>query len=70
MHGVTKPIVLHVKLLTSPNDTNRNRWAVTIEPLKRRDFNLMFSEGAEAISGISQSVAINIEIEATQAQLR
>src|SRR5262249_23127006 len=29
MHGVTKPITLHVKLLTSPDDTKRTRWAVT-----------------------------------------
>jgi len=68
MHGVTKPVTLHVKLLTSPNDTRQTRWAVTTEPLKRRDFNLMFSQGAEAISGISQTVAVNIEIEATRAQ--
>ena len=68
MHGVTKPIVLHVKLLTSPDDAKQTRWAVTTEPLKRREFNLMFSQGAEAISGISNTVAINIEIEATRAQ--
>jgi polyisoprenoid-binding protein YceI len=66
MHGVTKSIALHVKLLTSPNESNRTRWAVTTAPLNRREFNLMFSQGAEAISGISQSVAINIEIEATR----
>ena len=68
MHGVTRPVTLHVKLLTSPDDTRQTRWAVTTEPLKRRDFNLMFSQGAEAISGISQTVAVNIEIEATRAQ--
>jgi polyisoprenoid-binding protein YceI len=68
MHGVTKPITLHVKLLTPATDTKQTRWAVTTEPLKRRDFNLMFSQGAEAISGISQTVAINIEIEATRVQ--
>jgi hypothetical protein len=34
----------------------------------RRDFNLMFASGTEAISGISQSVAINIEIEAKRAE--
>lgn len=67
MHGVTKPIVLHAKLLTSPNEATHTRWTVTTEPLNRREFNLMFSQGAEAISGISQSVAINIEIEATRA---
>jgi polyisoprenoid-binding protein YceI len=65
MHGVTKPITLHVKL-TGPNtnDTKQTHWAVTTEPLKRRDFGLLFSGSAEAISGISQTVAIDIEIEA------
>jgi polyisoprenoid-binding protein YceI len=68
MHGVTKPITLHVKLITPMNETRRTRWTVTTEPLKRRDFNLMFSSGAETISGISQSVAINIEIDARRVQ--
>jgi polyisoprenoid-binding protein YceI len=68
MHGVTKPITLHVKLLTPANDTSQTRWAVTTDPIARRDFNLMFSSGAEAVSGISQTVAINIEIEAKRAQ--
>lgn len=64
MHGTTKPITLHVKLITPINETKRTRWSVTTEPIKRRDFNLLFSSGAEAISGISQSVAISIEIDA------
>jgi len=69
MHGVTKPITLHVKLITpNSNEVKQTLWAVTTEPLKRRDFNLMFSQGAEAVSGISQTVAINIEVEATRAQ--
>ena len=68
MHGVTKPITLHVKLLTPANDAKQTRWAITTEPLKRRDFNLMFSQSAETISGISQTVAVNIEVEATRAQ--
>jgi len=68
MHGVTKPITLHVKLLTSPNETKQTRWSVTTDPLKRRDFNLMFAQAAESVSGISQTVSINIEIEATKAQ--
>jgi polyisoprenoid-binding protein YceI len=68
MHGVTRPVTLHVKLLTPINETGRTRWAVTTEPILRRDFNLMFSSGAEAVSGISQTVAINIEIEAKRAQ--
>ena len=69
MHGVTKPITLHIKLVTPKSgETKQTRWAVTTEPLKRRDFGLMFGGPAEAVSGISQAVAINIEIEATRPQ--
>ena len=69
MHGVTRPITLRVKLLSPvSNDTRQTRWAVTTEPIKRREFNLMFGQSAEAVSGIGQTVAINIEIEATRAQ--
>jgi len=64
MHGVTKPIALHVKLLTLPSDSKQTRWAVTTDPLKRRDFNLMFAQATESMSGISQNVTVNIEIEA------
>jgi polyisoprenoid-binding protein YceI len=67
IHGVTKPLTLHVKLLTPMNETSRTRWAVTTEPITRRDFNLMFAPAAESVSGISQTVAINIEIEAKRA---
>jgi polyisoprenoid-binding protein YceI len=68
MHGVTKPITLHVKLLTPLNETSRTRWAVTVDPINRRDFNLMFAPATETVSGISQTVAINIEIEAKRAE--
>jgi polyisoprenoid-binding protein YceI len=68
MHGATKPITLHVKLLTPLNATSRTRWEVTTEPITRRDFNLMFAPATESVSGISQTVAINIEIEARPAQ--
>jgi len=54
--------------LSSPNDTNQTRWSVSTDPLKRSDFNLMFAQAAEAMSGISQSVAVNIEIVATRGQ--
>ena len=67
MHGVTKPITLHVKLLTPLTDTAHTRWSVTTDPITRRDFNLMFTPAAESVSGISQTVAINIEIEAKRA---
>jgi polyisoprenoid-binding protein YceI len=69
MHGVTKPITLHVKLMSLiSNDIKQTHWAVTTEPLKRRDFNLMFNQSAEAISGIGQTVAVNIEVEASRVQ--
>ena len=68
MHGVTKPITLHVKLLTPINETAQTRWSVTTEPITRRDFNLMFAPATESVSGISQTVAINIEIEAKRAE--
>ena len=68
MHGVTKPITLHVKLSTPLNATERTRWSVTTDPITRRDFNLMFAAAAESVSGISQTVAINIEIEAKSAE--
>ena len=68
MHGVTKQITLHVKLLGSPNEANQTRWAVTTEPLKRKEFNLMFAQAAESVSGISQTVTVDIEIIATRGQ--
>jgi polyisoprenoid-binding protein YceI len=68
IHGVTKPVTLHVKLLTPLNETSRTRWAVTVDPINRRDFNLMFAPATETVSGISQTVAINIEIQAKRAE--
>ena len=68
IHGVTKPITLHVKLLTPLNDTSRTRWGITVDPITRRDFNLMFAPATETVSGTSQTVAINIEIEAKRAE--
>jgi polyisoprenoid-binding protein YceI len=69
MHGVTKPIILQVKLITPLGDdagAQRSRWTVTTGPIRRRDFNLMFSRSAEAISGIGQEVSVEISIEATR----
>jgi len=69
MHGVTRPMTLHVKLLSpkgAEDSASTLRWSVTTEPLKRRDFNLMFSSTAEAISGIGQDVSISMEIETSK----
>jgi polyisoprenoid-binding protein YceI len=71
MHGVTKPVTLHVKLatpLTGEASLQRTRWEVTTEPFKRRDFGLMFSGATEAVSGISQDVAIKIGMEAVKSR--
>ena len=71
MHGVSRPITLHVKLaspITGESLPARTRWQVTTDPIHRKDFNLLFSGGAEAISGISQDVAPTIEIEAVRAE--
>jgi polyisoprenoid-binding protein YceI len=71
MHGVTKPMTLHVKLATPPsNETlpERTRWIVTTDPINRKDFGLMFSSASESISGISNNVTPTIEIEAVRAK--
>ena len=67
LHGVTKPVTLHVKLLTpvSNQPAATTKWSITAA-LKRGDFNLKFANAAEAVSGISQDVTIRMEIEATR----
>jgi len=69
MHGVTKPMTLHVKLATPPSNESlpeRTRWSVTTDPINRKDFGLMFSSATESISGISNNVTPTIEIEAVK----
>jgi polyisoprenoid-binding protein YceI len=69
MHGVTKPVTLHVKLATPPSNGSlpeRTRWIVTTDPINRKDFGLMFSSATESISGISNNVTPTIEIEAVK----
>jgi polyisoprenoid-binding protein YceI len=63
MHGVMKPITLHVKLLHK--DEKSTRWEVTTAPLSRREFGTQFSSGLEGISMISDKVVVDIEIVAT-----
>ena len=67
MHGVTRSRTLHVKLLTKTGEP-KTRWQVTTEPLSRREFGLQFSKTLESVSMISDTVAVNMEIEATKAQ--
>jgi polyisoprenoid-binding protein YceI len=66
MHGVTKAVTLHAKLIDQTGE--RTRWSVTTDPLQRREFGLMFGKTAEAVSGIGQAVTVEIEIEAAKAR--
>ena len=69
MHGVTRPMTLHVKLATPPSGDSlpaRTRWIVTTDPINRKDFGLTFGSATESISGISNNVTPAIEIEAVQ----
>ena len=67
MHGVTKPMTLHVKLATPKSGDSlpaRTRWIVTTDPINRKDFGLTFGNATESVSGISNNVTAAIEIEA------
>jgi polyisoprenoid-binding protein YceI len=67
MHGVTKPVTLHVKLPTPVTEIDAaqgTRWSVVSDSIRRRDFNLMFGRTAKAISGIGQEVAVEMTIAA------
>lgn len=69
MHGVTRPMTLHVKLETPKNGDSfpgHTHWSVTTDPINRKDFGLTFGDAAESISGISNEVTAVIEIEAVQ----
>jgi polyisoprenoid-binding protein YceI len=69
MHGVTRSVTLHVRLLSpAAGDIKQSHWQVTTEPLKRRDFGLMFGATAETVSGIGQEVAVNIDVNAVRPQ--
>jgi polyisoprenoid-binding protein YceI len=68
MHGVTKSVTLHVNLTTPAENGKQTRWSVKTDPLQRRDFNLMFNQTAENLSGISQTVQVQIDIVASRSQ--
>ena len=70
MHGVKKEITLHVKFLglKGAGAAQRSRWHVTPEPIKRSEFGLVFSQTAECVSMIGDTVTATIEIEAVKAK--
>jgi len=65
MHGVNRAITLNVQLL-APGEASH--WRVTVAPLKRSEFGLLFSKSAETVSMISDEVAIEIEIQTQRAK--
>ena len=70
MHGVKKEITLHVKLLgqKGAGAAERSQWRVTPEPIKRSEFGLVFSQTAESVSMIGDTVTATMEIEAVKAK--
>lgn len=69
LHGVTRPIVLHVTLLErkkQPDGREISRWRATGGNFSRRVFGLMWSRGVEAVSGIGDEITLKIECEARE----
>ena len=69
MHGISRPMTLHVKLATPRSGDSlpaHTRWIVTTDPIHRKDFGLTFGAATESISGISNDVTPTIEIESVQ----
>ena len=71
LHGVTRPITLHVQLVGDAESLAKSptsRWRVTTAPIRRSEFGLVFNKRAEVISMIADEVAIEIEIAAQRAK--
>jgi polyisoprenoid-binding protein YceI len=68
MHGVTKPLVLHVKYLGTAGDKGSTRWQVTTPPLKRTAFGLQWTPSVERVSMIGDDVNVTIMIVAARAK--
>lgn len=68
LHGVTRPIVLHVTLLERKNKSGGeiSRWRALSDPFSRRAFGLVWSRGVEAVSGIGDAITLKIECEARE----
>src|SRR5438067_8044102 len=69
LHGVTRPIVLHVTLLERKKRSDgkeTSRWRETGGNFSRRAFGLMWSRGVEAVSGIGDEIVLRIECQARE----
>jgi polyisoprenoid-binding protein YceI len=65
MHGVTRTITLHAKLLGAVGD-QISRWRIATAPIKRSEFGLSWSQGVEAVSMVGDEIALDIEVEAAR----
>lgn len=70
MHGVKREIMLHVKFLGMKGEdaTQKSRWHVTAEAIKRSEFGLLWGKTVESVSMIGDAVAATMEIEAVKAK--
>lgn len=70
MHGVTKEITLHAKLLGKGNGMGGHAisgWEVTSDPIKRAEFGLTWSKTIEGTAVVGDDVQVTIEVEADKA---
>ena len=68
LHGVTRPIVLHVTLLERRGESGGeiSHWRAVSDGFSRRSFGLTWSRGVEAVSGIGDEIALKIDCEARE----
>lgn len=66
MHGVTKPLTLHAKLLGKGKGMKGeiSGWKLTSDPIKRSDFGLSWNKAIEGTQVLGDDVEITIDIEA------
>lgn len=67
MHGVTKEITLHAKLLgkgKGMGDRELSGWQVTTDPIKRSEYGIKWSKMAGGTAVVGEDVEVTIEVEA------
>lgn len=67
LHGVTKEITLHAKLLGKGKGMGGGMmtgWQITADPLKRSDYGLKWSKTVEGTAVVGDDIEITIDVEA------
>ena len=70
MHGVTKEVTLHAKLLGKGKGMGGHAisgWEATSDPIKRSEFGLTWGKTIEGTAVVGEDVEVTIEIEADKA---